>query len=356
MDNLFDLVYAAITTLFEKGYFDVRNIYRQFYQESLSGIFFWQNILKYILVSLLLAVLYRFIFKSPKINPKFIFTLAVPKSVLKYRTFKFDLYFLILSLIKVHALFLKVLSLLTGIYFLPRLLNKVEFYNNSLIMGLHELVLDIHPDLRKPVIFLIAFVAYDFFLYCGHYFLHTRKSLWCFHQVHHYPQQMSLISTLRAHPVDAIFMGYIPGILLSLVLSLLMPFDISLSTSPNLIADSGALVLIFVVIPGTLNFFSHSRLPISYGKMEYVFLSPNSHLVHHSRDISGKNLGATLSIWDRLFGTFHQLKSVDEYLKVVENVGSDDANDELYSSFGEVLVKPFVTSFRILFPRSVARR
>jgi sterol desaturase/sphingolipid hydroxylase (fatty acid hydroxylase superfamily) len=346
MDNL---ISSTISLLIDKGYFDPRNLYFQFYQESIGGIFYWEKLLKYFLVSVSLLFIYRYVLKSSKIDVRLLFKLIFPTTAIKYKSFKFDVYFMILHLLKINAIFVKILSVACGLYFLPIFLQSIDFYNNPILGDLNKLILNIDPELRKPVLFFIAFIVYDFFGYLGHFIMHNSKSLWYFHQIHHYPRQITIISTLRAHPVDAIFLSIIPSILMSIILALITPFQISLASSPTLISDTGLLFFIFIFLPGILNFFSHSKLPIGYGKFEYVFLSPNSHLVHHARDISGKNLGATLSIWDHLFGTFYQLKSEEQYLKVINKIGTDDADDNLYKSFIELLITPFIKSFKTLF-------
>ncbi|KAG0176983.1 hypothetical protein DFQ28_004515, partial [Apophysomyces sp. BC1034] len=50
----------------------------------------------------------------------------------------------------------------------------------------------------------------------------------------------------------------------------------------------------------------HTELVGSLGYLEYIFNSPAAHRVHHGRNpyCIDKNYGATLMIWDILFGTF----------------------------------------------------
>ncbi|KAG0162773.1 hypothetical protein DFQ29_003693, partial [Apophysomyces sp. BC1021] len=53
-------------------------------------------------------------------------------------------------------------------------------------------------------------------------------------------------------------------------------------------------------------FWLHTELVGSLGYLEYIFNSPAAHRVHHGRNpyCIDKNYGATLMIWDILFGTF----------------------------------------------------
>jgi hypothetical protein len=45
-----------------------------------------------------------------------------------------------------------------------------------------------------------------------------------------------------------------------------------------------------------------------YMLLEYVFVTPSQHRVHHASNIEylDKNMGMCLSIWDRIFGTFQE--------------------------------------------------
>lgn len=50
----------------------------------------------------------------------------------------------------------------------------------------------------------------------------------------------------------------------------------------------------------------HSHVPISFGPVERVFISPKQHQIHHSKQVEhfDKNLGVSLSVWDQMFGTY----------------------------------------------------
>jgi sterol desaturase/sphingolipid hydroxylase (fatty acid hydroxylase superfamily) len=52
--------------------------------------------------------------------------------------------------------------------------------------------------------------------------------------------------------------------------------------------------------------FLHANINLSFGKLDYVIMSPALHRVHHSqlKEHFGKNLAATWPIFDIVFGTF----------------------------------------------------
>jgi len=48
----------------------------------------------------------------------------------------------------------------------------------------------------------------------------------------------------------------------------------------------------------------HSMIPISYGRLEKLFISPLQHQLHHGKTTSRKNYGSMLAIWDRMFNSW----------------------------------------------------
>ncbi|MBA5876335.1 MAG: hypothetical protein GDA66_17560, partial [Nitrospira sp. CR1.2] len=55
------------------------------------------------------------------------------------------------------------------------------------------------------------------------------------------------------------------------------------------------------------NNWMHLNVTWNSAWLEWVFVTPRYHHIHHSSDASHqvKNLGALLTIWDRLFGTYY---------------------------------------------------
>jgi len=65
-----------------------------------------------------------------------------------------------------------------------------------------------------------------------------------------------------------------------------------------------------LLIHGTYPFFTHTRLIGKLGILEYLFVTPSHHRVHHASnpEYLDKNYGDMLIIWDKLFGTFKEEK------------------------------------------------
>lgn len=65
--------------------------------------------------------------------------------------------------------------------------------------------------------------------------------------------------------------------------------------------------ILFQVVMNLYNLFMHTRLDVDFGPLRYVLVTPRSHRLHHSADPAHfGNYGASLCIWDRLFGTHRE--------------------------------------------------
>lgn len=321
------------------------NIYLQFVTPN--TILYWKNLTHYFAMAFALWVFYKFFLKSKVLNFKTILSLTLPFKEIKYKTFKFDIYFYLMHILNIFPLFVMAAGILSLIYFMPIAFKAIGFYEFFLIKIIHEFIFTISPDFRVILIFLLAFLLLDFFTFLGHYALHKIPLLWCFHQIHHYPEQMTIISTVREHPICTIFISTLPSIAMSLIISIIIPFEISIASSPSSILDNG-LIFSILTLPTIFAYFNHSKFPISFGKFEYIFLSPNSHLVHHSKHIVGKNMGSILSIWDQIFGTFYKIKDDEEFMQIANNLGTDDANDNEYDNFFALFTGPFKKAYGLI--------
>ena len=107
----------------------------------------------------------------------------------------------------------------------------------------------------------------------------------------------------RTHPVE------------SLISSLRRVVVIGFSTG-LFVFLFGAKVSVFDIIGiNVIGFFfnlfgsnlRHSHIWLSFGPLNYIFISPAQHQIHHSRDPKyfDKNFGIVISLWDQLFGSFY---------------------------------------------------
>jgi sterol desaturase/sphingolipid hydroxylase (fatty acid hydroxylase superfamily) len=143
---------------------------------------------------------------------------------------------------------------------------------------------------------LLCFVIWDFLFYLKHLAEHNIRFMWAIHINHHSSNFMNLSTAFRSGVFKAVYryIFHLPVILLG--------FPISM----------------FITIYGLGKlwaFFSHSRYLGKWGFLEKYVVTPDHHLLHHSRDESNynKNFGETLLIWDKLFGTFKKNPGELEY-------------------------------------------
>jgi sterol desaturase/sphingolipid hydroxylase (fatty acid hydroxylase superfamily) len=137
------------------------------------------------------------------------------------------------------------------------------------------------PVPRWALVVLVVFVmdACDWF---GHFLNHRVTMFWRYHALHHSQEEMSILTSFRAHP--------------------LVHASFQIATLPLvLLGTAGAVptpVLIAYVLFSTL---PHANVPWAFGPLRYVLVSPAYHRLHHARDDQrGVNLGTVFVWWDVL--------------------------------------------------------
>lgn len=139
-------------------------------------------------------------------------------------------------------------------------------------------------------VLFVAFLVKDFSGYWVHRLNHRVNLLWNRHFIHHSSEDFNLSCALRQSvsntiKFSAIFM--IPGALLGVPASVFAVLD---------------------PIHLFMQLWYHTQLIGSLGVLEYVFVTPSHHRVHHAinDEYIDKNYGQILIIWDKIFGTFQQ--------------------------------------------------
>lgn len=114
------------------------------------------------------------------------------------------------------------------------------------------------------------------------------RFLWLSHAVHHLPPRLYLVMHAVFHPVNAVL---IQGFAIILPIWA-MSYD-------------AKVVAMFFMINGLHGLISHFNVDVRMGWFSYVFAGTETHRYHHSADVNeARNYGATLMIYDILFGTF----------------------------------------------------
>jgi len=132
----------------------------------------------------------------------------------------------------------------------------------------------------------LCFLGADFLAYGYHRMGHRVAVLWAAHEVHHQSEGLDLTVSLRVPALDYYYWAF------DLPLALLgFPPGMFLAVSS------------FVSIYG---FSSHTRTIGRLGPLEWLFVTPSHHRLHHAsnREYLDRNYGKVLIVWDRIFGTF----------------------------------------------------
>jgi len=114
------------------------------------------------------------------------------------------------------------------------------------------------------LVWVVAFVLYDFFYYWNHRLGHEVNLLWASHVVHHSSEEYNLTTALRQ-------------------------------------TGTGFLSVFFYLPMAT-------RHIGKMGWFELFFVTPSNHRAHHAQNdvYIDKNYGGVFIIWDRLFGTYQE--------------------------------------------------
>ena len=131
----------------------------------------------------------------------------------------------------------------------------------------------------------------DFAIWLQHLITHKVPLLWRLHRVHHADVDMDVTTAIRFHPVE-------------IALSMALKIGLVYLLGPAAIA----VVLFEIILNGTA-MFNHSNLALPGWidrPLRRVLVTPDMHRVHHSvhRAEHDSNYGFSLSIWDRMFGTY----------------------------------------------------
>jgi sterol desaturase/sphingolipid hydroxylase (fatty acid hydroxylase superfamily) len=154
------------------------------------------------------------------------------------------------------------------------------------LIGSHASWIELRSTAHWPGWLLIPLtvVAMDGANWLAHYADHRLEPLWRFHALHHSQEELSVLTSFRAHPLM-----HTTGFLLATV-----PVVVLMPTRPI----APVLITIYVCI-GTLQ---HANLRWTFGPAGRILVSPAYHRLHHAPDTQDVNLGVVLTIWDVLAG------------------------------------------------------
>lgn len=138
-------------------------------------------------------------------------------------------------------------------------------------------------------VWLFLLLATDLVWYWYHRLGHEINFLWAAHIVHHQSEEFNLSAAARITTIQAIFRN---------VFWCVLPF----------IGFHPTMIMVILLLHGAYSFFTHTQLFNRLTWLEYVFITPSLHGVHHAANEKylDKNYGDVFVFWDKIFGTFQK--------------------------------------------------
>ena len=199
------------------------------------------------------------------------------------------------------------------------------------LLGTHAALVELPWTALWPnwLLVPITLVLMDGANWLAHWADHRFTALWRMHALHHSQEELSVLTSFRAHPLS-----HLPGFLLAAL--------------PVWVVMGGrGLAPVMVTAYVCLGTLPHANLPWSFGPLGRLVVSPAYHRLHHAVDgIDGANLGVVLTVWDVLAGRARFPEKADPVPRTGLTGGS--VPTEQSASNGQVgilaaqLVEPFL--------------
>lgn len=146
------------------------------------------------------------------------------------------------------------------------------------------------------MIWIALILATDFVWYWYHRLGHEVNLFWAAHIVHHQSEEFNLTASARITTIQALIRTVFWSIL-------------------PLIGFHPTMVITMLLVHGAYSFFTHTQVLKRVKWLEYVFITPSLHGVHHASDEKylDKNYGDMFVFWDKIFGTFQAEEEQPKY-------------------------------------------
>jgi sterol desaturase/sphingolipid hydroxylase (fatty acid hydroxylase superfamily) len=131
------------------------------------------------------------------------------------------------------------------------------------------------------------FLLQDFFYYVLHYVDHHCRFFWAMHVTHHSSEHFNFSTGIRSSVLEPLYRMFF-----------FAPITLLGFQPADILVTYAAMQIVGILV-------HHGRCG-RLGPLEWVFVTPSHHRVHHGSNPKylDKNIGMTLIVWDRLFGTF----------------------------------------------------
>lgn len=194
------------------------------------------------------------------------------------------------------------------------------------------------------VLTVVLFVVDDFLRWFVHFTFHRVPELWEFHKVHHSAEVLNFATAERHHPVEVIVNGTVlvvaHGIINGIFIALFGD-KVTVTT----VAGANIFLFAFNIAGGAMR---HSPFWISFGPtVERWVISPAMHHIHHSDkpEHFDRNMGGSLAIWDRIFGTLYIPKG-----REIDGFGIGEETRD-FRSLEVIMLRPFASCAELLRKR-----
>jgi len=135
----------------------------------------------------------------------------------------------------------------------------------------------------------------------AHYVQHTFKWMWIFHMIHHTDPVVDATTANRHHPVESVIRVFFTML------------GVAVMGAPMW------LIMLYQSLSVVLSQFNHMNIKIPKWLdkgISFIMVSPDMHKVHHHYKLpyTNTNYGNIFSFWDRIFGTFAEVKDCNKEL------------------------------------------
>jgi len=146
------------------------------------------------------------------------------------------------------------------------------------------------------MVWIALILATDFVWYWYHRLGHEVNLFWAAHIVHHQSEEFNLTASARITTIQAV---------IRTVFWCILPF----------VGFHPTMVITMLLVHGGYSFFTHTQVLKRIKWLEYVFITPSLHGVHHASDEKylDKNYGDMFVFWDKMFGTFQAEEEQPKY-------------------------------------------
>jgi sterol desaturase/sphingolipid hydroxylase (fatty acid hydroxylase superfamily) len=156
----------------------------------------------------------------------------------------------------------------------------------------------------------LSYISLELSGYWAHRFLHTKGLLWYTHRAHHSAEVLTFLVGGRGHPLEHIVFLVVGLAFGSMTMGMFLFY-----TGTSLHASLPAAMIALGLFGAVMDKISHSELPMSFGPLDYVFMSARMHQIHHSAELHhrDRNFGGTMSLFDWVFGTAYRPERDEQF-------------------------------------------